>query len=80
MRNPWTVLCAVAAVVLGPAATRATALAQANKAPLHQAANPGRAPHPHLPGAGQAQAYLPSEALRRRDGGPPARAEATVGE
>ncbi|MGR6969999.1 hypothetical protein ACU639_10345 [Streptomyces cynarae] len=65
-RNPWTVLCAVAAVVLGPAATTASALDQANKAPLHHVVNPGRAPHPHLPGAAQAQAYLPSEATRRR--------------
>ncbi|MFF3905166.1 hypothetical protein ACFYZJ_04010 [Streptomyces sp. NPDC001848] len=35
VRNPWTVLCVAATVVLGPAAATASALDQANKAPLH---------------------------------------------
>ncbi|MFF7241918.1 hypothetical protein [Streptomyces collinus] len=36
VRRPWTVACAVAAVVLGPAATTASALDRANAAPhLH---------------------------------------------
>ncbi|MFH8803564.1 hypothetical protein ACH4F6_28820 [Streptomyces sp. NPDC017936] len=54
-RRPWTVVCAVAAVVLGPAAATASALEQANKAPLH-----------HAVGAGPQQAYLPSDTARRR--------------
>ncbi|MFI6032744.1 hypothetical protein ACIBBD_00905 [Streptomyces sp. NPDC051315] len=54
-RSPWTVVCAVAAVVLGPAATTASALEQANKAPLHQAVR-----------AEPAQAYIPSDTTRRR--------------
>lgn len=54
-RGPWTVLCAVAAVVLGPAAVTASALEQANKAPLHHAVR-----------ADQAQAYLPTDSTRRR--------------
>ena len=33
----WTVVCAVATVVLGPAAVTASALDQANKAPLYHA-------------------------------------------
>ena len=54
----WTVVCAVATVVLGPAAVTASALDQANKAPMHHAV---RAEH-----AEQPQAYIPSEAGRRR--------------
>ncbi|MEV6178477.1 hypothetical protein ACIHAR_05685 [Streptomyces sp. NPDC052016] len=54
-RRPWTVVCAVAAVVLGPAATTASALEQANKAPLHHAVR-----------AEPAQAYIPSDSTRRR--------------
>ncbi|MGX1548273.1 hypothetical protein [Streptomyces adustus] len=59
-RSPWAVLCAVATVVLGPAAVTASALDQANRAPLHHAAQ-----------AEQPQAYLPSDPGRRRtsDGG-----------
>ncbi|MEV5102853.1 hypothetical protein ACFQ7G_36500 [Streptomyces massasporeus] len=34
-RGPWAVLCAVVTVVLGPAAVTASALDQANAAPLH---------------------------------------------
>ena len=66
VRNPWTVLCVAATVVLGPAAITASALDQANKAPLHHAAKPERAPHPRLPGAGQEHACLPSPPTRRR--------------
>ncbi|MEW2284292.1 hypothetical protein [Streptomyces sp. NPDC047841] len=33
LRGPWVVLCAVATVVLGPAAVTASALDQANAAP-----------------------------------------------
>jgi len=54
-RSPWTVLCAVAAVVLGPAATTASALEQANRAPLHHAVR-----------ADQQQAYIPADTTRRR--------------
>lgn len=53
-RSPWTVVCAVAAVVLGPAATTASALEQANRAPLHHAVK-----------AEQPQAYIPTDARRR---------------
>ncbi|MER6128826.1 hypothetical protein ABT173_40975 [Streptomyces sp. NPDC001795] len=65
VRNPWTVVCAVATVVLGPAAVTASALDQANRAPMYHAAKPGHAPE-HLVGYGQAQAYLPSDPTRRR--------------
>ncbi|MGV9555349.1 hypothetical protein [Streptomyces sp. NPDC003522] len=54
LRNPWTVVCAVAAVVLGPAAATASALEQANEAPLHHAVR------------AEPQAYLPTDATRRR--------------
>ncbi|MGW6927071.1 hypothetical protein ACWGA9_38400 [Streptomyces sp. NPDC054950] len=54
-RSPWTVLCAVAAVVLGPAATTASALEQANKAPMHHAVR-----------VDQAQAYIPTDSTRRK--------------
>ena len=51
----WTVACAVATVVLGPAAVTASALDQANKAPMHHAVK-----------AEQTQAYIPSDPSRRR--------------
>lgn len=54
-RSPWTVLCAVAAVVLGPAATTASALEQANKAPMHHAVR-----------VDQTQAYIPTDSTRRK--------------
>ncbi|MGI5374845.1 hypothetical protein ACQEV2_11470 [Streptomyces sp. CA-251387] len=54
-KRVWTVVCAVATVVLGPAAVTASALDQANKAPM-----------PHAVKADQTQAYLPSEPNRRR--------------
>ncbi|MEU1517753.1 hypothetical protein ABZ490_37365 [Streptomyces sp. NPDC005811] len=54
-RGPWAVLCAVTAVVLGPAAVTASALEQANKAPLHHAVR-----------ADQTQAYIPTDSTRRR--------------
>ncbi|WP_030671165.1 hypothetical protein [Streptomyces cellulosae] len=54
-KRMWTVLCTVAAVVLGPAAVTASALDQANKAPLH-----------HTARADQTQAYIPSDPTRRR--------------
>ncbi|MFI8187853.1 hypothetical protein ACIF8T_03450 [Streptomyces sp. NPDC085946] len=53
--GPWAVLRAVAAVVLGPAAVTASALDQANAAPLH-----------HGVRAGRTQAYLRAEGTRRR--------------
>ncbi|MFI1352308.1 hypothetical protein ACH4TV_01765 [Streptomyces sp. NPDC020898] len=55
-RGPWTVLCAVVTVVLGPAAVTASALDQANAAPMHHAV---RADHTQ-------QAYIPSDLTRRR--------------
>lgn len=55
-RNPWTVLCAVATVVLGPAAVTASALDQANRAPMHHAVRADQAQ----------QAYIPSDLTRRR--------------
>ncbi|MGW7258551.1 hypothetical protein [Streptomyces sp. NPDC054834] len=54
-KSAWTVVCAVATVVLGPAAVTASALDQANKAPMH-----------HMVRADQAHAYLPSDSSRRR--------------
>ncbi|MGV9456032.1 hypothetical protein [Streptomyces sp. NPDC003635] len=51
----WTVVCAVATVVLGPAAVTASALDQANAAPRH-----------HAPKADRTQAYIPSDSSRRR--------------
>jgi hypothetical protein len=55
VRSPWAVVCAVATVVLGPAAVTASALDQANAAPLHHAVK-----------AGRTQAYVPSDTGRRR--------------
>ncbi|MFI9610332.1 hypothetical protein ACIHCM_01250 [Streptomyces sp. NPDC052023] len=46
LRGPWRVLCAVATVVVGPAAAIASALDQANAAPLRH--------------ADQTQAYFPA--------------------
>ncbi|MGW7524085.1 hypothetical protein [Streptomyces sp. NPDC054783] len=57
-RGPWTVLCAVATVVLGPAAATASALDQANAAPLHHAVR-----------ADQIQVHLPADSTRRRTAG-----------
>ncbi|MFE3856886.1 hypothetical protein ACFXPN_37840 [Streptomyces griseorubiginosus] len=54
-KRVWTVVCAVATVVLGPAAVTASALDQANAAPLH-----------HTVQADQSQAYLPTDPTRRR--------------
>ncbi|UIX35210.1 hypothetical protein [Streptomyces sp. GQFP] len=55
-RGPWTVLCAVATVVLGPAAVTASALDQANAAPMHHAVRADQTQ----------QAYIPSDLTRRR--------------
>ncbi|MET7731630.1 hypothetical protein ABZT02_09695 [Streptomyces sp. NPDC005402] len=54
-RGPWAVVCAVAAVVLGPAAVTASALDQANAAPMHHAVR-----------ADRTQAYIPADTTRRR--------------
>ncbi|MDL5201145.1 hypothetical protein [Streptomyces sp. ALI-76-A] len=54
-RRVWTVVCAVATVVLGPAAVTASALDQANRAPMHHAVE-----------AEQTQAYVPADTTRRR--------------
>lgn len=54
-RGPWTVLCAVAAVVLGPAAATASALEQANSAPMH-----------HTVRADRPQACIPTDSTRRK--------------
>ncbi|MGW0615177.1 hypothetical protein [Streptomyces sp. NPDC002788] len=54
-RGPWAVLCAVATVVLGPAAATASALGQANAAPLHHAVK-----------AERTQAHIPSDTSRRK--------------
>ncbi|WP_210586944.1 hypothetical protein [Streptomyces sp. GESEQ-35] len=54
-RGPWAVVCAVATVVLGPAAVTASALDQANAAPMHHAVK-----------VDQTHAYIPSDAGRRR--------------
>ncbi|MFF7788759.1 hypothetical protein [Streptomyces sp. NPDC007991] len=53
-RGPWAVLCAVATVVLGPSAVTASALDQANSAPLYHAVT-----------ADQTQAYLADQPLKR---------------
>ncbi|MFG2795233.1 hypothetical protein [Streptomyces pseudovenezuelae] len=55
-RGPWAVVCAVAAVVLGPAAVTASALDQANAAPMHHAVK-----------ADETQAYIPADTTRRRN-------------
>jgi hypothetical protein len=53
--GPWAVLCAVVTVVLGPAAVTASALGEANAAPLHHAVR-----------ADRTHALVPSDASRRR--------------
>jgi hypothetical protein len=55
VRGPWAVVCAVATVLLGPAAVTASALDQADNAPMHHAVR-----------ADRTQAYLPSDTTRRR--------------
>ncbi|MFG6298517.1 hypothetical protein [Streptomyces rochei] len=55
VRGPWTVLCAVAAVLLGPATVTASALEEADAAPPHRAV-----------GADPTRAYPPSDTGRRR--------------
>ncbi|MGW3312248.1 hypothetical protein ACWDG9_37340 [Streptomyces sp. NPDC001073] len=54
-RGSWAVVCAVATVILGPAAVTASALDQANAAPMHHAVK-----------AEQTQAYIPTDTGRRR--------------
>jgi len=54
-KRVWTVVCAVATVVLGPAAVTASALDQANAAPMHHAVK-----------ADQNQAYIPTDTTRKR--------------
>jgi hypothetical protein len=56
--GPWAALCAAVAVVLGPAAVTASALGQANAAPMH-----------HATKADRTQADIPSDTLRRRTAG-----------
>ncbi|MEU0069174.1 hypothetical protein ABZ027_06465 [Streptomyces sp. NPDC006332] len=58
-RRVWTVVCTVAAVVLGPAAVTASALDQANKAPMHHAVRASLT-------ADRTQAYIPTDPTRRR--------------
>ncbi|MFJ8654982.1 hypothetical protein ACIRNU_21805 [Streptomyces rochei] len=55
VRGPWTVLCAVAAVLLGPATVTAAALEEADAAPPHRAV-----------GADPTRTYPPSDTGRRR--------------
>ncbi|UXY35439.1 hypothetical protein [Streptomyces albidocamelliae] len=55
VRAPWVVVCAVASVVLGPAAVTASALDRANAAPPH---------HAHR--AAGVQAHLPADTTRGR--------------
>ncbi|MGW2636330.1 hypothetical protein [Streptomyces sp. NPDC001348] len=54
-KRAWAVVCAVATVVLGPAAVTASALDQANKAPMHHAVR-----------AEQVQGYIPADSTGRR--------------
>lgn len=54
-KRVWAVVCAVATVVLGPAAGTASALDQANKAPMYHAVK-----------AERTQAYIPADLSRRR--------------
>jgi hypothetical protein len=58
-RGPWAALCAAAAVVLGPAAVTASALDQANAAPMHHVVLKTE----------QTQAYIPTDSTRRRTAG-----------
>ncbi|MEV6111768.1 hypothetical protein AB0L59_04440 [Streptomyces sp. NPDC052109] len=59
-RGPWAVLCAAVTVVLGPAAATASALDQANAAPLRHAARADR------PQVDQPRADLPGDSTRGR--------------
>ena len=66
-KRVWTVVCAVATVVLGPAAVTASALDQANKAPMHHAVRAEQTPGVHPVGpraadAGGLEAERPAEA------------------
>ncbi|MFJ5259261.1 hypothetical protein ACIQAC_02120 [Streptomyces sp. NPDC088387] len=54
-RRVWMVVCAVATVVLGPAAVTASALDDANQAPMRHAVR-----------VAQTQAYIPTDTSRRR--------------
>ncbi|WP_051848495.1 hypothetical protein [Streptomyces sp. NRRL WC-3725] len=54
-RGPWAVVRAVATVLLGPAAVTASALDQANAAPMHQPAE-----------ADRTRAHPPADPTRRR--------------
>ncbi|MFE9769897.1 hypothetical protein ACFYPC_36135 [Streptomyces sp. NPDC005808] len=54
-RGSWTVFCVVATVVLGPAAVTASALEEANAAPMY-----------HPVKVEQTQAYIPSDPGRRK--------------
>ncbi|MFF7351068.1 MULTISPECIES: hypothetical protein [Streptomyces] len=56
--RPWAVVCVAATVVLGPAAVTASALEQADAAPLHHAVKADRTP-----------ACLPADSTRRRTAG-----------
>ncbi|MGW0827614.1 hypothetical protein [Streptomyces sp. NPDC002845] len=70
LRNPLTVAGAVIAVVLGPSAVTASALQQANAAPLHHSApdkDPSNRPYRAVP-------YTPQYATLPR----PARTQGTV--
>jgi hypothetical protein len=58
-RGPWAALCAAAAVVLGPAAVTASALDQANAAPMHHVVLKTE----------QTQAYIPTDSTRKRTAG-----------
>ncbi|MDN3020735.1 hypothetical protein [Streptomyces sp. S.PB5] len=58
-RGPWAALCAAVAVVLGPAAVTASALDQANAAPMHHA----------VVELDRTQGYLPADSGRRRTAG-----------
>lgn len=64
-RGPWVVMCAVATVILGPAAVTASALDQANQAPLRHEAHEVWAAEP-------SQAYLATDTTRRRTATNPA--------
>ena len=57
-RGPWALICAVATVVLGPAAVTAFALDQANAAPPL-----------HVLRADRTQAYIPSDRSDPSDAG-----------
>ncbi|WP_369276158.1 hypothetical protein AB5J55_11495 [Streptomyces sp. R11] len=68
-KRVWTVVCAVATVVLGPAAVTASALDQANGAPMHHTVkvDPARTQaQTKAQTQAQTQAYLPSAPDRRR--------------